>query len=117
TCEKHHCTVSEYTIAPQVNPEDGGKSFHEWFIDFEHAPLSISAFTQDLDVAMRKQNIYYDDLIAGNILRPIQVKWMKPQSFRDFMRDLGKLGGQNKIPHLRNDRKIASGLGPYLLQI
>ncbi|MEP7321481.1 MAG: GH3 auxin-responsive promoter family protein [Saprospiraceae bacterium] len=117
TCEKHHCTVSEYTIAPQVNPEDGGKSFHEWFIDFEHPPLNFALFTQDLDAAMREQNIYYDDLITGNILRPIQVKMMKPQSFRDFMRDIGKLGGQNKIPHLRNDRKIANGLSPYLLKV
>lgn len=113
TCEKHQCTVNEFTIAPQVNPADLGKPYHEWFIDFELPPTNLIGFTADLDHAMRFQNIYYDDLITGNILRPIQIRLMKHLAFRDFMRDIGKLGGQNKIPHLRNDRKIADGLKTY----
>lgn len=110
TCEKHRCTVAEFTVAPQVNPGDGGKPFHEWFIDFENQPQDTAQFSRDLDLAMCKQNIYYQDLIAGSILRPLQLKIMKPDSFLDYMRNIGKLGGQNKIPHLRNDRKIADAL-------
>jgi hypothetical protein len=115
TCEVHHCTVNEFTIAPQVNPVDQGKPYHEWFVDFELLPADLHTFMVDLDHAMRKQNIYYDDLITGNILRPVQLRIMKPLAFRDYMREIGKLGGQNKIPHLRNDRKIADGLKNYVL--
>lgn len=115
TCEKHHCTVEEFTVAPQVSPEDSGKPFHEWFIDFTKTPEDIQAFAKELDAAMCLQNIYYQDLIAGNILRMLRLRTVRPHGFRDYMRDLGKLGGQNKIPHLRNDRNVADGLGKYLL--
>lgn len=113
TCKKHQSTVAEFTVAPQVNPEDRGKPYHQWFIDFETRPGDLVQFIRDLDESMCQQNIYYQDLIAGSILRPLQLQLMKPQAFRDFMRDIGKLGGQNKIPHLRNDRKIADELVPY----
>ncbi len=116
TSEKHRCLVNEYTVAPQVNPVDGGKPFHQWFIDFETPPADQGQFIRDLDGAMCRQNIYYQDLIAGSILRPLQIQIMKPHAFRDFMRDIGILGGQNKIPHLRNDRKIADELFDYIDQ-
>ncbi len=116
TCEKHHCTVEEFTVAPQVSPKDKGKPFHEWFIDFTKAPEDVQAFAKELDAAMCRQNIYYQDLIAGNILRMCLLRTVRPHGFRDYMRDLGKLGGQNKIPHLRNDRIVADGMEPYLRQ-
>jgi len=114
TCLKHHCTVTEFTVAPEVNPTDQGKPYHEWYIDFEKQPRDKIQFTKDLDAAMCAQNIYYQDLIAGSILRTLQLQILKPLAFRDYMRDIGKLGGQNKIPHLRNDRNIADGLEAYV---
>lgn len=114
TCEKHRCSVNEFTVAPQVNPIDGGKPFHQWFIDFEAPPADEGHFIRDLDGAMCRQNIYYQDLIVGSILRPLQIQIMKPDAFRNYMRDIGKLGGQNKIPHLRNDRKVADELLDYV---
>lgn len=115
TSEIHKVSVGEYTVAPQVNPIDGGKPFHEWFIDFEKLPVDLAAFSSELDKRMCCQNIYYKDLIDGHILRPLQIRLMQRLSFIDFMRSIGKLGGQNKIPHLRNDRKIADELSPFLM--
>lgn len=115
TCEKHHCSVAEFTVAPQVNPPDLGKPYHEWFIDFEKKPVHPDQFIADLDAAMCQQNIYYQDLIAGNILRKLHIQMLESQAFREYMRDIGKLGGQNKIPHLRNDRNIVDGLTDYIL--
>lgn len=115
TCEKHQCLATEFTIAPQVSPSDGGRPYHEWFVDFERRPIDLNAFIHDLDQAMCDQNIYYKELIDGNILRPLQLRMLKPKSFHNYMRDIGKLGGQNKIPHLKNDRKIVDGLLGYIL--
>lgn len=114
TCAKHHASVTEYTVAPEVNPHDHGKPYHEWFIEFANAPADHSSFASDLDFAMTDQNIYYKDLIVGHILRPLKLHFMQTDAFRNFMRDIGKLGGQNKVPHLRNDRKIAEGLVKYI---
>ena len=114
TCAKHHASVTEYTVAPEVNPHDHGKPYHEWFIEFAKAPADHSSFASDLDFAMTDQNIYYKDLIVGHILRPLKLHFMQTDAFRNFMRDIGKLGGQNKVPHLRNDRKIAEGLVKYI---
>jgi len=114
TCAKHHATVTEYTVAPEVNPEDNGKPYHEWFVEFSTAPEDHSSFATDLDSAMTEQNIYYKDLIVGHILRPLKLHFLQTDAFRNFMRDIGKLGGQNKVPHLRNDRKIAEGLVKYI---
>jgi len=116
TCEKHHCTVEEFTVAPQVNPDDSGKPYHEWFIDFSQTPEDIQAFAKDLDAAMCLQNIYYLDLIKGNILRLLRLRQVRPHGFREYMRDQGKLGGQNKIPHLRNDRLVADGMEDYTVK-
>lgn len=114
TCAKHHASVTEYTVAPEVNPHDHGKPYHEWFIEFAKAPADHSSFASDLDFAMTDQNIYYKDLIVGHILRPLKLHFMQTDAFRNFMRDIGKLGGQNKVPHLRNDRKIAESLVKYI---
>ena len=97
--------VNEFTVAPQINPASG-LPFHEWFIEFEQEPENISAFAEAIDNAMRKQNIYYDDLIVGNILKKVVVTAVAKNGFQDYMKSIGKLGGQNKIPRLADNRKI-----------
>ena len=97
--------INEFTVAPQFTPNEG-LPYHEWFIEFENEPENPEAFAEALDNAMRKQNIYYDDLIVGNVLRKVVVTKVVKNGFQDYMKSIGKLGGQNKIPRLSNDRKI-----------
>jgi hypothetical protein len=101
--------VNEFTVAPQITPVDG-LPYHEWFIEFENEPEDCNSFAEALDNAMRKQNIYYDDLIVGNVLKKLVVTKVAKNGFQDYMKSIGKLGGQNKIPRLSNDRKIADEL-------
>lgn len=101
--------VNEFTVAPQINPESG-LPYHEWFIEFEQEPEDMDAFALKIDKAMRNQNVYYDDLIAGNILRTVVVTKVSKNGFQEYMKSIGKLGGQNKLPRLSNDRKIADVL-------
>jgi hypothetical protein len=98
--------INEFTVAPQITPSQG-LPYHEWFIEFENEPNNFDTFTQALDDAMRKQNIYYDDLIVGKVLQKVVVIKVVKNGFQDYMKSIGKLGGQNKIPRLSNDRKIA----------
>ena len=97
--------INEFTVAPQITPNEG-LPYHEWFIEFENEPENLDAFAEVLDNAMRKQNIYYDDLIVGNVLRKVVITKVVKNGFQDYMKSIGKLGGQNKIPRLSNDRKI-----------
>lgn len=101
--------INEFTVAPQINPEKG-LPYHEWFIEFENEPDDMEAFALTIDKAMRKQNVYYDDLIAGNILRTVIISKVKRKGFQEYMKSIGKLGGQNKLPRLSDDRKIADAL-------
>jgi len=102
--------IVEFTVAPQVNPSEGGLPYHEWFIEFDNLPGDLAEFARDVDTRMRAQNIYYDDLITGNILRPLKIIPLRRDAFREYMKTQGKLGGQNKVPRLANDRKIAEGV-------
>ena len=99
--------INEFTVAPQITPKEG-LPYHEWFIEFENEPEDEVAFAEAIDQAMRKQNIYYDDLIVGNVLRKVVITKVAKNGFQDYMKSIGKLGGQNKIPRLSNDRKIAA---------
>ncbi len=99
--------IVEFTVAPQVNPPEGGLPYHEWFIEFDNPPADMEAFALKVDAAMRQQNIYYDDLITGNILRTLVIRPLKRDAFREYMKSQGKLGGQNKVPRLANVRQIA----------
>lgn len=101
--------ITEFTVAPMIQ-QGQGKSYHEWFIEFEHKPGNIEEFAQKLNDNLRNRNIYYDDLITGNILTPLKITPVKKNGFIDYMKSIGKLGGQNKVPRLSNDRKIADVL-------
>jgi len=101
--------VNEFTVAPQINPTEG-LPYHEWFIEFENEPDNCVSFAEALDNAMRKQNIYYDDLIVGKVLRKVVITKVAKNGFQEYMKSIGKLGGQNKIPRLSNDRKIVDVL-------
>ncbi|SDW10917.1 GH3 family domain-containing protein [Flavobacterium degerlachei] len=98
--------VNEFTVAPQITPASG-LPYHEWFIEFENEPDDIVAFAEAIDNAMRKQNMYYDDLIIGNILQKVVITKVTKNGFQDYMKSIGKLGGQNKIPRLSDNRNIA----------
>jgi hypothetical protein len=106
--------VIEFTVAPQVAPADGGLPYHEWFIEFGKESKDLAAFALKVDKALQQKNIYYFDLIEGNILRPLIVRSLKKDTFINYMRSQGKLGGQNKVPRLSNDRKIADELKGYI---
>lgn len=105
--------ITEFTVAPMIQQEQG-KSYHEWFIEFEQEPADMQRFVRSLELSLRQKNVYYDDLISGNILMQLQVRKVQKNGFIDYMRSIGKLGGQNKVPRLSNDRVIADGLAPFL---
>jgi hypothetical protein len=110
TCQALGARVVEFTVAPQVTPVEGGLPYHEWWVEFDEIPADLDRFAQFLDREMVKQNIYYDDLIQGSVLKPLVIRVLKRDSFRAYMKAQGKLGGQNKVPRLSNDRKIVSAL-------
>ncbi|MGG1924511.1 GH3 auxin-responsive promoter family protein [Chryseobacterium sp. NRRL B-14798] len=110
--EKYPAQITEFHLAPQVNPAEG-LPCHEWLIEFEKEPENLEAFRDDLDLQLRKRNTYYDDLISGNILQKLQITRLKKGAFHEYAKSQGKLGGQNKTPRLANDRKIADLLGIY----
>jgi len=106
--QKHpEVELVEFTVAPQVTPPEGGLPYHEWLIEFAKAPNNLEAFAHDLDEKLTQLNVYYDDLITGNILQRLKIRALAPNAFIDYMKSQGKLGGQNKVPRLSNDRKIA----------
>lgn len=113
--EEEGVHITEFTVAPLIQQGEG-KSFHEWFIEFENAPDDLEEFARKIDDNLRKKNVYYDDLIAGNILTPLHITPVKKNGFIDYMKSIGKLGGQNKVPRLSNDRGIASELEKYAEQ-
>ena len=103
---KYGAEVVEFTVAPQVSPASG-LPYHEWLVEFATPPSDMEAFSAELDASIVRQNVYYQDLIDGKILRPLVITSLSPDSFRNYMRSQGKLGGQNKVPRLSDDRKIA----------
>jgi hypothetical protein len=106
--------ITEFTVAPYISQENG-KSYHEWLVEFEEVPANIDLFTQTLDEAMRQKNVYYEDLISGNILDRLKVTSLQKNAFVLYMKSEGKLGGQNKVPRLSNDRIIADKLNEWKL--
>lgn len=115
TVEKYPAQITEFHLAPQVNPEEG-LPYHEWFIEFEKEPEDLAKFSENLDKEMRQRNTYYDDLIAGNILKPLVISRLQKNTFHEYAKSEGKLGGQNKIPRLANDRKIGNFLTNFVVK-
>lgn len=107
--KKHNVNATEFTVAPMIQTEDE-LPYHEWFIAFEKEPEDMQAFAKDIDDELRSLNSYYEDLIGGNILQPLKITKLPSTAFQQYMKTQGKLGGQNKVPRLSNDRKIANAL-------
>ena len=114
TAKEENINIIEFTVAPNIS-QGKGKSFHEWFIEFENEPNDILSFIDKIDNHLREKNVYYDDLIAGNILQKLQIRKVRKNGFIDYMKSIGKLGGQNKVPRLSNDRIIADQLQQFLI--
>ena len=111
--KKQGAIVTEFHVAPEVNPK-AGLPYHEWFIEFKEPPNSEAVFAESLDEVMQKQNSYYKDLIEGKVLRPLTITKVQEGGFHEYMKSKGKLGGQNKPPRLLNNRKLANSLTPFL---
>lgn len=111
--EENDVTIREFTVAPQIKPKSG-LPYHEWFIEFDQEPSNIEAFALHIDKQMQHKNIYYDDLIKGNILRPLVIQKVKRDGFQSYMKSIGKLGGQNKVPRVSDNRKIADALVSFI---
>jgi hypothetical protein len=109
----HNCSISEFTVAPQTEPEEGQLPYHEWLVEFDVEPQQLEQMAKTLDASMQAQNSYYADLIEGNILQPLKIVPLRKDAFQNYMKSQGKLGGQNKVPRLANDRTIAESLLPY----
>jgi hypothetical protein len=107
--------ITEFTVAPNIS-QDKGKSYHEWFIEFENIPPNLNDFVKKVDDNLREKNVYYDDLITGNILQILHINVVKKNGFIDYMKSIGKLGGQNKVPRLSNDRNIANDLNKFTVK-
>ena len=123
TVSEFHAEVVEFTVAPQVNPPAGELPYHEWFIEFSKAPddpalggASIEKFRLALDESLQQKNIYYKDLISGKIIQPLKIRMLERDSFIRYMKSIGKLGGQNKVPRLSNDRVVADVLTSFILK-
>ncbi len=104
--------ITEFTVAPYISTDEG-KSYHEWLVEFENTPNNLDNFSKKIDDHLRAKNVYYDDLIRGNILQPLAITVVQKNGFINYMKSIGKLGGQNKVPRLSNDRKIAEGLKAF----
>jgi hypothetical protein len=112
--KEENISIREFTVAPVINGQ--GSSYHEWFVEFENTPSDLKHFARRVDENLREKNIYYDDLISGNILTPLNIRPVRRNGFIDYMKSIGKLGGQNKVPRLSNDRKVAQELERFAEQ-
>jgi hypothetical protein len=109
TCASTGMVVNEFTVAPKFSP-DNTASYHEWFVDFDSEIKDLKTFEQILDLKLQRQNKYYKDLIEGKVINPLKIRRVSKKAFNTYMDSIGKLGGQNKIPKISNDRKIADQL-------
>jgi hypothetical protein len=110
--QEYNAHIIEFTVAPMINTNDG-LPYHEWFVEFERQPENMKGFTTSVDNHLRNKNIYYDDLIKGGILQPLKIRQLKKHAFIEYMKSIGRLGGQNKVPRLSNDRNIADALSAW----
>lgn len=111
--EKTNARVNEFTVAPRITPDDNELPYHEWLVEFDRRPKDLSKFIETLDYSLQEQNSYYFDLIDGKILQTLKITEIKKGGFREYMQSVGKLGGQNKVQRLGNDRKVADALAKF----
>lgn len=109
----HNIHITEFTIAPLIQVSEG-LPYHEWFIEFETPPADVAAFAATVNNYLKEKNIYYNDLISGHILQTLKIRTMKKGAFIEYMKSIGRLGGQNKVPRLSNDRNIADALAQWI---
>lgn len=114
TITKHFkISVVEFTVAPFVGTANE-KSYHEWFIEFADHTFNINDISIFLDKSIQEQNIYYQDLRKNGILENAKITLIKKGGFEQYFKQQGKLGGQNKVQHLANDRELAKVLQHYV---
>ena len=113
--ENGNIRVKEFTVAPEISPEIG-LPYHEWFIEFDNPPIDVKGFSEKINSALQNKNVYYNDLIEGKILRSLVISEVKKNGFNNYMKSIGKLGGQNKIPRLSDNRKIADILKEFTIK-
>ena len=111
--EKYQLRIHEFSVAPQVTPPEGGLPYHEWYIEAESRIDNLGEIEQALNAEIVRQNLYYQDLMDGSILRALKIREVVSGGFRQYMQSIGKLGGQNKVPRLKNDRTLVDKLGIY----
>lgn len=111
--EETDASVNEFTVAPQIVPKGNELPYHEWFIEFEKEPSDLEKFIEILDNTLQEQNSYYFDLIDGKILQTLKISHIKKDGFQGYMKSIGKLGGQNKVQRLSNDRSVADKLSEF----
>ena len=111
-CKKWNLRINEFSVAPQTNPSEG-LPYHEWFVEFAEPPENLNEFAQEIDRNLQTKNSYYSDLIQGKILQTLKITKIETSGFQNYMKSVGKLGGQNKLPRLSNDRKIADALKAF----
>lgn len=105
-CLTHGATVRDYTVGPVYMSSEGGKGGHEWLLEFDQAPQNLEAFTETLDLELQKLNSDYQAKRYQNIaLGRLKLRALPTDTFNRWLKEKGRLGGQNKVPRLANDRK------------
>ncbi len=102
-------SVTEFTVCPKIMSKSY-LSHHQWFVEFQSVPDNLSKFEKTLNTVMKEQNPYYKDLVGSKVIGPLKLFVVKSGGFNAYMKSIGKFGGQNKCPHLSNERKIADFL-------
>ncbi|MFM7813355.1 MAG: GH3 auxin-responsive promoter family protein [Flavobacteriales bacterium] len=109
-CRQTGAEISEYTAAP-VYMDNQNTGAHEWFIEFTRMPMDMHQFAACLDDQLRRVNSDYDAKRAHDfILRAPIIRSLEPGAFHAWMKSMNKLGGQNKVPRLCNDRRYVDEL-------
>ena len=112
-CKKQKINILEFTVAPMINPKHG-LPYHEWWIEFEERNVELNVFSEEVDKKLQEKNIYYKDLIKGKVLKSLEIREVKRGGFNRHMKSAGKLGGQNKVPKLSNNRDFIKGLEKFI---
>jgi hypothetical protein len=104
-CKKCNAVVNEYTAAPLFYNQEN-RVAHEWLIEFESEPSDTGEFMTELDNALKALNSDYEaKRFHDMVLRPPVLRIMPPGTFYQWLKARGKLGGQNKVPRLANNRE------------